>query len=135
MNLYKKLKKGRMEQVLAIYEIMAESESPNENNEDSISYDYLFMKIDMYWKNIFPVHDIIDANKVCKRIMKRILVLDVDSVIDIVDLIYIYSNLFYLEIFIDKSIIQNSFINNIYSFIKDYLYRYESGSEYIRIKY
>lgn len=124
-----------MEQVLAIYEIMAESESPNENNEDSISYDYLFMKIDMYWKNIFPVHDIIDANKVCKRIMKRILVLDVDSVIDIVDLIYIYSNLFYLEIFIDKSIIQNSFINNIYSFIKDYLYRYESGSEYIRIKY
>lgn len=135
MNLYKKLKKGRMEQVLAIYEMMAESESPNENNEDSISYDYLFMKIDMYWKNIFPVHDIIDANKVCKRIMKRILVLDVDSVIDIVDLIYIYSNLFYLEIFIDKSIIQNSFINNIYSFIKDYLYRYESGSEYIRIKY
>lgn len=124
-----------MEQVLAIYEMMAESESPNENNEDSISYDYLFMKIDMYWKNIFPVHDIIDANKVCKRIMKRILVLDVDSVIDIVDLIYIYSNLFYLEIFIDKSIIQNSFINNIYSFIKDYLYRYESGSEYIRIKY
>ena len=93
-----------MEQVLAIYEIMAESESPDENNEDSISYDYLFMKIDMYWKNIFPVHDIIDANKVCKRIMKRILVLDVDSVIDIVDLIYIYSNLFYLEIFIDKSI-------------------------------
>lgn len=135
MNLYKKLKKGRMEQVLAIYEIMAESESPDENNEDSISYDYLFMKIDMYWKNIFPVHDIIDANKVCKRIMKRILVLDVDSVIDIVDLIYIYSNLFYLEIFIDKSIIQNSFINNNYSFIKDYLYRYESGSEYIRIKY
>lgn len=135
MNLYKKLKKGRMEQVLAIYEMMAESESPNENNEDSISYDYLFMKIDMYWKNIFPVHDIIDANKVCKRIMKRILVLDVDSVIDIVDLIYIYSNLFYLEIFIDKSIIQNSFINNSYSFIKDYLYRYESGSEYIRIKY
>lgn len=135
MNLYKKLKKGRMEQVLAIYEIMAESESPDENNEDSISYDYLFMKIDMYWKNIFPVHDIIDANKVCKRIMKRILVLDVDNVIDIVDLIYIYSNLFYLEIFIDKSIIQNSFINNIYSFIKDYLYRYESGSEYIRIKY
>ena len=135
MNLYKKLKKGRMEQVLAIYEMMAESESSNENNEDSISYDYLFMKIDMYWKNIFPVHDIIDANKVCKRIMKRILVLDVDSVIDIVDLIYIYSNLFYLEIFIDKSIIQNSFINNIYSFIKDYLYRYESGSEYIRIKY
>lgn len=135
MNLYKKLKKGRMEQVLAIYEIMAESESPDENNEDSISYDYLFMKIDMYWKNIFPVHDIIDANKVCKRIMKRILVLDVDSVIDIVDLIYIYSNLFYLEIFIDKSIIQNSFINNSYSFIKDYLYRYESGSEYIRIKY
>lgn len=135
MNLYKKLKKGRMEQVLAIYEMMAESESPNENNEDSISYDYLFMKIDMYWKNIFPVHDIIDANKVCKRIMKRILVLDVDSVIDIVDLIYIYSNLFYLEIFIDKSIIQNSFINNNYSFIKDYLYRYESGSEYIRIKY
>ena len=124
-----------MEQVLAIYEMMAESESPDENNEDSISYDYLFMKIDMYWKNIFPVHDIIDANKVCKRIMKRILVLDVDSVIDIVDLIYIYSNLFYLEIFIDKSIIQNSFINNIYSFIKDYLYRYESGSEYIRIKY
>lgn len=124
-----------MEQVLAIYEIMAESESPDENNEDSISYDYLFMKIDMYWKNIFPVHDIIDANKVCKRIMKRILVLDVDSVIDIVDLIYIYSNLFYLEIFIDKSIIQNSFINNNYSFIKDYLYRYESGSEYIRIKY
>ena len=124
-----------MEQVLAIYEMMAESESPNENNEDSISYDYLFMKIDMYWKNIFPVHDIIDANKVCKRIMKRILVLDVDSVIDIVDLIYIYSNLFYLEIFIDKSIIQNSFINNNYSFIKDYLYRYESGSEYIRIKY
>ena len=124
-----------MEQVLAIYEMMAESESPNENNEDSISYDYLFMKIDMYWKNIFPVHDIIDANKVCKRIMKRILVLDVDSVIDIVDLIYIYSNLFYLEIFIDKSIIQNSFINNSYSFIKDYLYRYESGSEYIRIKY
>lgn len=124
-----------MEQVLAIYEIMAESESPDENNEDSISYDYLFMKIDMYWKNIFPVHDIIDANKVCKRIMKRILVLDVDSVIDIVDLIYIYSNLFYLEIFIDKSIIQNSFINNSYSFIKDYLYRYESGSEYIRIKY
>ena len=124
-----------MEQVLAIYEMMAESESSNENNEDSISYDYLFMKIDMYWKNIFPVHDIIDANKVCKRIMKRILVLDVDSVIDIVDLIYIYSNLFYLEIFIDKSIIQNSFINNIYSFIKDYLYRYESGSEYIRIKY
>ena len=135
MNLYKKLKKGRMEQVLAIYEMMAESESPDENNEDSISYDYLFMKIDMYWKNIFPVHDIIDANKVCKRIMKRILVLDVDSVIDIVDLIYIYSNLFYLEIFIDKSIIQNSFINNNYSFIKDYLYRYESGSEYIRIKY
>ena len=135
MNLYKKLKKGRMEQVLAIYEMMAESESPNENNENSISYDYLFMKIDMYWKNIFPVHDIIDANKVCKRIMKRILVLDVDSVIDIVDLIYIYSNLFYLEIFIDKSIIQNSFINNNYSFIKDYLYRYESGSEYIRIKY
>lgn len=135
MNLYKKLKKGRMEQVLAIYEMMAESESPNENNEDSISYDYLFMKIDMYWKNIFPVHDIIDANKVCKRIMKRILVLDVDSVIDIVDLIYIYSNLFYLEIFIDKSIIQNSLINNNYSFIKDYLYRYESGSEYIRIKY
>lgn len=135
MNLYKKLKKGRMEQVLAIYEMMAESESPNENNEDSISYDYLFMKIDMYWKNIFPIHDIIDANKVCKRIMKRILVLDVDSVIDIVDLIYIYSNLFYLEIFIDKSIIQNSFINNNYSFIKDYLYRYESGSEYIRIKY
>ena len=124
-----------MEQVLAIYEMMAESESPDENNEDSISYDYLFMKIDMYWKNIFPVHDIIDANKVCKRIMKRILVLDVDSVIDIVDLIYIYSNLFYLEIFIDKSIIQNSFINNSYSFIKDYLYRYESGSEYIRIKY
>lgn len=124
-----------MEQVLAIYEMMAESESPNENNEDSISYDYLFMKIDMYWKNIFPIHDIIDANKVCKRIMKRILVLDVDSVIDIVDLIYIYSNLFYLEIFIDKSIIQNSFINNNYSFIKDYLYRYESGSEYIRIKY
>lgn len=124
-----------MEQVLAIYEMMAESESPDENNEDSISYDYLFMKIDMYWKNIFPVHDIIDANKVCKRIMKRILVLDVDSVIDIVDLIYIYSNLFYLEIFIDKSIIQNSFINNNYSFIKDYLYRYESGSEYIRIKY
>ena len=124
-----------MEQVLAIYEIMAESESPDENNEDSISYDYLFMKIDMYWKNIFPVHDIIDVNKVCKRIMKRILVLDVDSVIDIVDLIYIYSNLFYLEIFIDKSIIQNSFINNSYSFIKDYLYRYESGSEYIRIKY
>ena len=124
-----------MEQVLAIYEMMAESESPNENNEDSISYDYLFMKIDMYWKNIFPVHDIIDANKVCKRIMKRILVLDVDSVIDIVDLIYIYSNLFYLEIFIDKSIIQNSLINNNYSFIKDYLYRYESGSEYIRIKY
>ena len=135
MNLYKKLKKGRVEQVLAIYEIMAESESPDENNEDSISYDYLFMKIDMYWKNIFPIHDIIDANKVCKRIMKRILVLDVDSVIDIVDLIYIYSNLFYLEIFIDKSIIQNSFINNSYSFIKDYLYRYESGSEYIRIKY
>lgn len=135
MNLYKKLKKGRMEQVLAIYEMMAESESPNENNEDSISYDYLFMKIDMYWKNIFPIHDIIDANKVCKRIMKRILVLDVYSVIDIVDLIYIYSNLFYLEIFIDKSIIQNSFINNNYSFIKDYLYRYESGSEYIRIKY
>ena len=135
MNLYKKLKKGRMEQVLAIYEIMAESESPDENNEDSISYDYLFMKIDMYWKNIFPIHDIIDANKVCKRIMKRILVLDVDSVIDIVDLIYIYSNLFYLEIFIDKSIIQNSLINNNYSFIKDYLYRYESGSEYIRIKY
>ena len=135
MNLYKKLKKGRMEQVLAIYEMMAESESPDENNEDSISYDYLFMKIDMYWKNIFPVHDIIDANKVCKRIMKRILVLDVDNVIDIVDLIYIYSNLFYLEIFIDKSIIQNSFINNSYSFIKDYLYRYESGSEYIRIKY
>ena len=135
MNLYKKLKKGRMEQVLAIYEMMAESESTNENNEDSISYDYLFMKIDMYWKNIFPIHDIIDANKVCKRIMKRILVLDVDSVIDIVDLIYIYSNLFYLEIFIDKSIIQNSFINNNYSFIKDYLYRYESGSEYIRIKY
>lgn len=135
MNLYKKLKKGRMEQVLAIYEMMAESESPDENNEDSISYDYLFMKIDMYWKNIFPVHDIIDANKVCKRIMKRILVLDVDSVIDIVDLIYIYSNLFYLEIFIDKSIIQNSFINNNYSFIKNYLYRYESGSEYIRIKY
>ena len=135
MNLYKKLKKGRMEQVLAIYEIMAESESPDENNEDSISYDYLFMKIDMYWKNIFPIHDIIDANKVCKRIMKRILVLDVYSVIDIVDLIYIYSNLFYLEIFIDKSIIQNSFINNNYSFIKDYLYRYESGSEYIRIKY
>ena len=124
-----------MEQVLAIYEIMAESESPDENNEDSISYDYLFMKIDMYWKNIFPIHDIIDANKVCERIMKRILVLDVDSVIDIVDLIYIYSNLFYLEIFIDKSIIQNSFINNSYSFIKDYLYRYESGSEYIRIKY
>ena len=124
-----------MEQVLAIYEMMAESESPDENNEDSISYDYLFMKIDMYWKNIFPVHDIIDANKVCKRIMKRILVLDVDNVIDIVDLIYIYSNLFYLEIFIDKSIIQNSFINNSYSFIKDYLYRYESGSEYIRIKY
>ena len=124
-----------MEQVLAIYEMMDESESPDENNEDSISYDYLFMKIDMYWKNIFPVHDIIDANKVCKRIMKRILVLDVDSVIDIVDLIYIYSNLFYLEIFIDKSIIQNSFINNSYSFIKDYLYRYESGSEYIRIKY
>lgn len=135
MNLYKKLKKGRVEQVLAIYEIMAESESPDENNEDSISYDYLFMKIDMYWKNIFPIHDIIDANKVCKRIMKRILVLDVYSVIDIVDLIYIYSNLFYLEIFIDKSIIQNSFINNNYSFIKDYLYRYESGSEYIRIKY
>lgn len=124
-----------MEQVLAIYEMMAESESPDENNEDSISYDYLFMKIDMYWKNIFPIHDIIDANKVCKRIMKRILVLDVYSVIDIVDLIYIYSNLFYLEIFIDKSIIQNSFINNNYSFIKDYLYRYESGSEYIRIKY
>lgn len=135
MNLYKKLKKGRVEQVLAIYEIMAESESPDENNEDSISYDYLFMKIDMYWKNIFPIHDIIDANKVCKRIMKRILVLDVYSVIDIVDLIYIYSNLFYLEIFIDKSIIQNSLINNNYSFIKDYLYRYESGSEYIRIKY
>ena len=133
MDLYKKLKKGRKKQILYIYETMAERESPSE--DDIISYDYLFMKIDMYWKNIFPIHDVVDANKTCKQIMKRIFALDIDSTINIVDLIHVYSNLFYLENFINESIIQNALVNERYAFIKDYLYRYESGSEYIKIKY
>ena len=137
MDLYKKLKKGRKKQILYIYETIIESQSPNEDDDenDIISLDYLFMKIDMYWKNIFPIHNVIDANKTCKQIMKRIFVLDIDNSIDIIDLIYVYTNLFYLENFINESTIQNSSVNEKYSFITSYLYRYESKSEYIKIKY
>lgn len=134
MSTYKKLKNGRKKQVSYIYDKMAENEYPMDNY-DVISYDKLFMMIDMYWKNIFPIEDVIDADKVCKRIFKKIFILDIDNEIDINDLIYIYINLFYLENFINSSIIQNSSINSKYSFIKDYLYRFESRTEFIRIKY
>ena len=134
MSPYKKLKNGRKKQVSYIYDKMAENEYPMDNY-DVISYDKLFMMIDMYWKNIFPIEDVIDADKVCKRIFKKIFILDIDNEIDINDLIYIYINLFYLENFINSSIIQNSSINSKYSFIKDYLYRFESRTEFIRIKY
>ena len=134
MSPYKKLKNGRKKQVSYIYDKMAENEYPIDNY-NVISYDKLFMMIDMYWKNIFPIEDVIDADRVCKRIFKKIFILDIDNEIDINDLIYIYINLFYLENFINSSIIQNSSINSKYSFIKDYLYRFESRTEFIRIKY
>lgn len=133
MKKYKKLKKGRNEQISYIYDII-KSDLPSKDGHSILTYDKLFMGIDINWRNLFPIYEFEDAHKVCKRILKRVLYMD-SEMIELKDLISIYVNLAYLEDFINNSLIQNNIINKNYSFIKDYLYRYESGLSYIKIKY
>lgn len=137
MNLYKRLKNGRKRQVADMCNNIVKKNSSNitSNRVLNMTFDEFYMTIDTYWKRIFPIHDPYDATKVAKRTSKRLLYLDIDSKIKMRDLITIYFNLFYLEDFVNKSMVQNNTINYYYAFIKDYLYRYESGLENIQIEY
>lgn len=135
MNMYKKLKKGRKKQIDHIYKKMDADKYYTDKDYHTLSFDNLFMSIDSNWKNLFPIEDTIDAVKVCKKIITKILVIDNTNIAKIRDVITIYVNLYYLEGFINNSLIQNNTINNSYAYIKNFLLKYESGMNYITIKY
>lgn len=122
-----KIKKARKQQVKFIFKQILDSK------QDMLSLDRILININMNWKNLFPISDHTEANLICDKLMKKTFILDINNEIKLYDLIYIYSHLFYLGDFINKSIIQNDLMNKNFSLIQDYLYRYESGLEFIKI--
>lgn len=133
--MYKKIKKGRKEQVKITCENIANKNIISHGDIVNMSYDIFYMNMDTCWKRLFPINNSYDAIKVSEQTIKRMLCLDVSNEIKMKDLVTIYFNLFYLEDFINKSVVQNNNVSFYYSYIKDYLYRYESGSDYMKIRY
>ena len=127
MDYYKYLMKERKKQIKSLYKKINKNEKMLNNAE----FNDIVLFTDVNWNKLIPIYDSYDAKQICDKMMDIISSIRVRNIITIKDTIKLYVYMYYTEDFIDSSVIKNSEISISYSFIKEFLFKYESGEKIV----
>lgn len=129
MDIYKKNEKGRKKQINYLYDNISRI------NNKIRTYEVLIYLNDN-WKPMFPIADIQEAFKICNYI-NALMILNSDDFTNdfkLKDYIKIYTNLNYLEYFMDRSPLKNTILENQYELLLEYFADIEFRNDYLEIK-